>query len=131
MGTTRTVCSWMQVATFALAAVFLFGSVRAELRTPHGATATIGPRDYVARNVPVATYAKRDAEAFRRAVVEVPGFDPENATFLRDAPRPAQPAVEPPESEGRDRGNSPGGIGAGSCSDRFFTPRGEHEGVVE
>ena len=44
----------------------------------------IGNRAYK-YDVPQVTYAHRDAEAFRRYVVDVLGFDPENVIHQKDA----------------------------------------------
>ena len=59
----------------------------AEARNPKGVAVIIGNGDYEHRDVPEVKYARRDAEAFRRYVTEVLGFDPENVIHLKDATR--------------------------------------------
>ena len=54
---------------------------------PRGVALIIGNVDYEHRDVPDVTFAHRDADAFRRYVVEVLGFDPKNIVDLRDATR--------------------------------------------
>ena len=54
---------------------------------PHGVAVIVGNRAYEHRDVPEVTFAHRDAEAFRRYVVDVLGYDPENIIDLRDATR--------------------------------------------
>ena len=56
-------------------------SVQRELRseryaTPHGVAVIIGNRTYRNERIPEVDYAHRDAEAFKRFVLEVLGFDP-------------------------------------------------------
>ena len=63
---------------------------------PHGVAVIIGNRTYgtSARpgthciddgGIPAVEFAHRDAEAFRRYVIDVLGYDPENIIDLRDA----------------------------------------------
>ena len=59
----------------------------AQYANPAGVALIIGNTDYEHRDVPDVTYAHRDAEAFRRYVLGVLGFDPENVIDLRDATR--------------------------------------------
>ena len=59
----------------------------AEVRNPKGVAVIIGNGDYQHRDVPDVTFAHRDAEAFKRYVVDVLGFDPKNIINLRDATR--------------------------------------------
>ena len=56
----------------------------AEVRNPDGVAVIIGNRDY-AGGVGEVAYAHRDAEAFRRYVVDVLGFDPRYVRVLNDA----------------------------------------------
>ena len=63
------------------------GEALAEVRNPKGVAVIIGNEDYEHRDVPDVKYAHRDAEAFKRYVIEVLGFDPENVIDLRDATR--------------------------------------------
>ena len=60
---------------------------RAEVTNPHGVAVIIGNTDYEHRDVPDVTFAHRDADAFRRYVVEVLGYHPRNIVDLRDATR--------------------------------------------
>ena len=62
----------------------LAGETGAAFRNPDGVAVIIGNRDYK-YDVPSVTYAHRDAEAFRRYVVDVLGFDPENVIHIKDA----------------------------------------------
>ena len=71
----------------ALVALVPATAMRAEVRNPHGVAVVIGNRDYEHRDVPDVTFAHRDADGFRRYVVEVLGYDPENVIDLRDATR--------------------------------------------
>ena len=59
----------------------------AEVRNPHGVAVIVGNRDYRHRDIPAVSFAHRDADAFRRYVVDVLGFKPENIIDLRDATR--------------------------------------------
>ena len=56
-----------------------------EVSNPNGVAVIIGNRGYEHERVPEVSYAHRDAEAFRRYVVEVLGYDAENVIDLRDA----------------------------------------------
>ena len=62
----------------------LAGETGAAFRNPDGVAVIIGNRAYK-YDVPQVTYAHRDAEAFRRYVVDVLGFDPENVIHKKDA----------------------------------------------
>ena len=59
----------------------------AEVRNPHGVAVIIGNRAYRNKDIPPVDYAHRDAEAFKRYVVHVLGYDPANIIDLRDATR--------------------------------------------
>ena len=63
------------------------GAAVAEVRNPAGVAVIVGNRAYTHRDVPEVTFAHRDADAFRRYVVDVLGYDPENIVDLRDATR--------------------------------------------
>ncbi len=63
------------------------GDAEAEVRNPTGVALIIGNGDYEHRDVPDVKYAHRDAEAFKRYVVELLGFDRKNVIDLRDATR--------------------------------------------
>ena len=64
--------------------VGLLAGDAAAVRNPDGVAVIIGNRAYK-YDVPEVTYAHRDAEAFRRYVVDVLGFDPENVIYKKDA----------------------------------------------
>ena len=71
----------------ALTTLFAAGMVsvaKAEYANPFGVAVIIGNRTY-GRDIPAVSFAHRDAEAFKRYVVDVLGFDPENVIDLRDA----------------------------------------------
>ena len=59
----------------------------ATVTNPHGVALIIGNAGYEHRDVPDVTFAHRDADAFRRYVVEVLGYHPKNIVDLRDATR--------------------------------------------
>ena len=61
------------------------GAARAEVRNPDGVAIVVGNRGYTHPDVYDVSFAHRDADAFRRYVVDVLGFDPENILDLRDA----------------------------------------------
>ena len=56
-----------------------------EVRNPNGVAVIIGNKTYTEGPGEVA-YAHRDAEAFRRYVIDVLGFDPRYVRVLKDAP---------------------------------------------
>ena len=62
-------------------------AVLAEVRNSNGVAVIIGNGDYEHQDVPDVSFAHRDAEAFRRYVVGILGFSPENVISLRDASR--------------------------------------------
>ena len=59
----------------------------AQFANQHGVAVIIGNQSYAVEGVPEATYAHRDAEAFRRYVLDELGFNPDNVLDLRDATR--------------------------------------------
>ena len=59
----------------------------AEYANPHGLAIIIGNRTYGHSDVPPVDYAHRDAEAFRRYVLDVLGYDPANVIHIEDATR--------------------------------------------
>ena len=59
----------------------------AEPANPTGVAVIIGNANYEHRDVPAVDFAHRDAEAFRRYVVDVLGYDPANVIEFRDASR--------------------------------------------
>ena len=71
------------IGTLVLVAL-LAGETEAAVRNPDGVAVIIGNRAYQ-YDVPEVTYAHRDAAAFRRYVVDVLGFDPENVIHEQDA----------------------------------------------
>ena len=52
---------------------------------PHGVAVIVGNKNYAHELVGNVKYAHRDAEAFRRYVLDVLGYRPENVIDLRDA----------------------------------------------
>ena len=73
-----------------IAAILMIGppfAARAEYANPSGVAVIIGNADYEHRDVPDVIFAHRDADAFRRYVVDILGYDPENVVDLRDASR--------------------------------------------
>ena len=76
------------ILPLALASFAVFAALfpaRAEVRNPNGVAVIVGNRAYAHERVPEVRYAHRDAEAFKRYVLDVLGFDPENVIDLRDA----------------------------------------------
>ena len=69
----------------ALVAGAVCGAAAAEVRDPDGVAVIIGNRDYGKGRVPEVAFAHRDAEAFKRYVLDVLGYDPANVIDLRDA----------------------------------------------
>jgi len=72
---------------FLLAAAFLaicFASPTWAASNPDGVAVIIGNKTYQGR-IPAVDYAHRDAEAIKRYIVDILGFDPENIIDLRDA----------------------------------------------
>ena len=69
----------------ALCVTLVSPAARAEYANPHGVAVIIGNRSYENERVPEVSYAHRDADAFRRFVLEVLGFSPDNLIDLRDA----------------------------------------------
>ena len=79
-----------------LAAMVPPAPARAQVTDPHGVAVIIGNRTYGSpaqgaasgadgSAIPAVEFAHRDADAFRRYVVDVLGYDPENIIDLRDA----------------------------------------------
>ena len=78
-----------RLALLAAVAGAVCGAAVAEVRNPNGVAMIVGNKEYRNPDVPPVDYAHRDAEAFKRYVVEVLGFDPANVFELRDADRGA------------------------------------------
>ena len=77
----------------ALCAAIASFSARAEFATPYGVAVIIGNKSYENERVPEVTYAHRDADAFRRFVLDVLGFNPDNVIDLRDSSQAKMEAV--------------------------------------
>ena len=60
---------------------------RAAPSNPHGLAVIIGNRTYTHGDVPPVDYAHRDAQAFKRYVIDVLGYDPDNVIHIEDATR--------------------------------------------
>ena len=56
-------------------------------QNPNGVAVIVGNMEYEHGDVPAVDFAHRDAEAFRRYVIDVLGFDEQNVIFLKDATR--------------------------------------------
>lgn len=63
------------------------------VRNPNGVAVIIGNKTYTHERVPKVRYAHRDADAFRRYVLDVLGFDPENVIDYRDADKATMEAA--------------------------------------
>ena len=76
-------------ATIAFLAASLWSTevAQAAARNPKGVAVIVGNKDYRHRDIPAVSFAHRDADAFRRYVVDVLGFEPKNIIDLRDATR--------------------------------------------
>ena len=81
----RTLASSLVLAASGAAALVPVAAARAEFANPDGVAVIVGNRNYVNDRVPAVDYAYRDAEAFKRYVLDVLGYDPENIIDLRDA----------------------------------------------
>ena len=57
----------------------------AEYANPFGVAVIVGNKVYANERVPEVTFAHRDADGFRRYVLDVLGYDPDNVIDLRDA----------------------------------------------
>ena len=75
------------VGTAAVAGPGSAAEAGVSVRNPHGVAVVIGNHTYEDRDVPPVDYALRDAEAFRRFVLDVLGFDPQNVIHLENATR--------------------------------------------
>ena len=65
----------------------LAANAAAEVRDGKGVAVIVGNKAYEHRDVPDVDFAHRDADAFRRYVLDVLGYDRENVIDLRDATR--------------------------------------------
>ena len=80
---------WLLLCVLAVGAPWGLGgasggpALAAEVRNPDGVAVIVGNRDYA--EVGDVAYARRDAEAFHRYVVDVLGFDPRNVRLVTDA----------------------------------------------
>ena len=84
---TRMMRTWpsrcVLLAMFFATIVLLAAEALAAARNPHGVAVIIGNRNYTGTGQ--VRFAHRDAEAFRRYVVDLLGFDPDNVIHLKDA----------------------------------------------
>ena len=71
----------------AIAVLVPSAPAHAEVTNPHGVAVIIGNRTYTHSDVPPVDYARRDAQAFKRYVIDVLGFHPDNVIHLEDATR--------------------------------------------
>ena len=81
----RTLPPSVLIAATVAAAFTPVTPARSELANPDGVAVIIGNRDYAGGRISPVIYAHRDAEAFKRYVLDVRGFDPNNVIELRDA----------------------------------------------
>ena len=80
----RTRCHLLFAAAVGLLGAALMPAY-AQVSNPNGVAVIIGNKQYDHEDVPEVSYAHRDAEAFKRFVLEVLGYDEENVIDLRDA----------------------------------------------
>ena len=73
----------LMLVLLALAATL--SSVRPAFADRYGLAVIVGNGNYANERVPEVVYAHRDAEAFKRYVLDVLGFDPDRVFDLRDA----------------------------------------------
>ena len=85
MKNVRTLARSVLLAVAALTAFASVATAQAEFANPDGVAVIVGNRNYVNDRVPAVDYAHRDAEAFKRYVLDVLGYDPENIIDLRYA----------------------------------------------
>ena len=77
--------SWGILLFGLIMAVSAASSAQSEVRNEFGVAVIIGNKTYENGRVPEVSYAHRDAEAFKRYVLDVLGFAEENIIDLRDA----------------------------------------------
>ncbi len=82
---TRSVCEGLLPAVVAVVCVAVW-SAEAQAERP-GIAVIIGNKDYQSRNIPPVDYALRDAEAFKRYVVDVLGYAREDVIHIPNATR--------------------------------------------
>ena len=117
-------------AALAFVAASLWGmdSALAEVRNPKGVAVIVGNKDYEHRDIPDVSFAHRDADALRRYVVDVLGFNPENIIDLRDARRrrmfDALGSRRNPQGELCGATFTPRGVRTSWCSTRATAFRG-------
>ena len=68
-----------------LALTLTVSSARPAFADRYGLAVIVGNGNYANERVPKVAYAHRDAEAFKRYVLDVLGFDPNRVFDLRDA----------------------------------------------
>ena len=71
----------------AVVVLALPAAVWAAPTNPHGLAVIIGNKSYTHADVPPVDYAHRDAQAFKRYVLDVLGYAPDNVIHLEDATR--------------------------------------------
>ena len=85
----------MRAGLFALLALALAvcGAAVAEVRDPNRVAVAIGNKDYEYDRVPEVAFAHRNAKAFKRYLLDVLGYDTENAIDLRDVSQARRSSV--------------------------------------
>ncbi len=73
------------VAAACLAVAGAPAHARAEARNPYAVAVIIGNKTYQDHDIPEVKYADRDAEAIRRYVIDVLGYDEHNIIYLENA----------------------------------------------
>ena len=76
---------WPIRSILALTVLFAAALASAAPKNPHAIAVIIGNKDYKHERVPDVAYAHRDAEAMKRYVIDVLGYDAKNVFDLRDA----------------------------------------------
>ena len=76
-----------ELMTIVMAAVLCFATsiALAAAKNKYAVAVIVGNKNYSHKRVPQVAYAHRDAEAIKRYVTDILGYDPENVFDLRDA----------------------------------------------
>ena len=68
--------AWGRLMSVLVLLAMVAPGAMAQVRNPRGVAVIIGNQDYTHERLPAVAYAHRDAEAFKRYVLEVLGFPP-------------------------------------------------------
>jgi TPR repeat protein len=77
--------AFLLIATSLAALPLAPGHGRAEARNPYAVAVIIGNKTYQSHDIPEVKYADRDAEAIKRYVIDVLGYDENNIIYVENA----------------------------------------------